>query len=275
MYKDEFFYELTLKAEELYKGKGTLSGRIKKYANMRLIPSKLMKSQFIKILQVARNRTKKIFPGLLPDNEQVEVVEVKDQSWPMYCWYLGNYWSHLLETVCHEVYPGHHTERLVKDQLLYSGKGYFENSILLIYTPEIVISEGMGILGESVLFDPYESSRLMRKLIPNPENEDSIETLVGQSRIRAGFRKFESNLAYHKHVDKWNDDELTKYAQSFEVIPDKGIKQMLEFITDKLWAPYILVYQGERLIKEKFGDPPAPKHFYSLLTEQTLPSDLC
>lgn len=50
--------------------------------------------------------------------------------------------------------------------------------------------------------------------------------------------------------------------------------QMLEFISDELWAPYILAYQGERLIKEKYGNRPAPKHFYRLLTEQILPSDL-
>ena len=58
------------------------------------------------------------------------------------------------------------------------------------------------------------------------------------------------------------------------MIPDKGIRAILKFISDELWAHYVLVYQGERLITEKFGNRPSPKHFRRLLTEQTLPSDL-
>ncbi|MFW9951588.1 MAG: hypothetical protein ACFFKA_15845, partial [Candidatus Thorarchaeota archaeon] len=97
---------------------------------------------------------------------------------------------------------------------------------------------------------------------------------IKQSEIREGFRRFEGNLAYHKYVDKWNDNELRKYANDFQVIPDEGIKAMLNFISDDIWAPYILVYQGERLISEKFGNRPSPEDFRKLLTEQTLPSEL-
>jgi hypothetical protein len=288
LYKDEFFYDLSLRAESLYKGKGSLSARIRRYANKRMIPSAVIRNKYINALGISRNQTTKLFPNLLPDTEKVDVVEVKDQSWSMYCWYLGNfkskiginiekvhYWTHLLETACHEVYPGHHTERLIKEKLLYLDKGCFESSILLIYTPEIVISEGVGILAKKVLFNRTESSKiLLERFFPNPEEEDSLEVLVAQSKIREGFRRIESNLAYLKHVDNWSDDQLIKYAKSFKVIPDIGIKQMLELISDKLWAPYMLVYQGERLISEKFGKRPTPKNFLRLLSEQTLPSDL-
>jgi len=206
----------------------------------------------------------------------------------MYCWYLGNfisrieidvekihYWTNLLKYVCHEVYPGHHTERSVKEKCLYRDKGYFESSILLIYTPEIVISEGIGILAEPMLFDSVESSKiLIESFFPLPNEEDSLEILIGQKEIREGFRRFESNLAYHKHVNEWDDDKLIKYTKNFKIIPRKGINSMLEFISDEIWAPYVLVYQGERLIIEKFGNRPSPKHFQRLISEQFLPSDL-
>jgi hypothetical protein len=261
---------------------------MERYVKKRAISPKKIRSQFIKALGFARKQTQKLFPELIPDYERVEVVEVKDQSWSMYCRYLGNYtsrieininkihyWTHLLETVCHEAYPGHHMERLVKEKLLYLDKGNFECSILLIYTPEIVISEGMGILAETVLFERIESSKiLLEHFFPNPNKEDSLQDLIAQSEIGEGFRRFESNLAYHKYVDRWSDDKLTTYAKSFKVIPDVGIKQMLEFISDELWAPYILAYQGERLITEKFGKRPTPNHFLRLISEQTLPSDL-
>ena len=288
LYDDNFFYSLTSKAEELYKGEGPLSERIKRYAKQRTIPPDLLKSVFMNALHIAQKRTKQFFPNLLPDNEEVEIVEVEDQSWPLYCWYQGNYaskieinistfhyWTYLLNNACHEGYPGHHTERIVRENLLYRTKGYFESSILLIYSPEMVISEGIGVTAVNVLFDHTERAQiLLEKIHPNPKIEDTLETLTKQSEVREGFRRFESNLAYHKYVHKWSDDKLIKYAKSFKIITDMAIKSILGFISNKLWAPYVFTYQGERLITEKFGNRPSPKHFRKLLIEQTLPSDL-
>ena len=242
----------------------------------------------MKAIRIAQKRTQEVFPNLLPDKEEIDILEVEDQSWPMYCWYQGNYssrieiniskfhyWTHLLSNACHEGYPGHHTERTVREKLLYRSKRYFESSILLIYSPEIVISEGIGVTAEKVLFDSTESAKiLLEDLHPNPKIEDNLETLTQQTEIRDGFGKFQSNLAYHKYVHKWTEDELIRYAKSFKVIPDKGIRAILKFISDEMWGHYVLVYQGERLITEKFGNRPSPKHFRRLLTEQTLPSDL-
>ncbi|GAG80825.1 unnamed protein product, partial [marine sediment metagenome] len=205
-------------------------------------------------------RTEEVFPNLLPDKEKIELDEVENQSWLMYCWYKGNYtsridlnsslyhfWTHLLFNACHEAYPGHHTERAVKEKLLYHGKGYFESSILLIYSPEMVISEGIGETAESVMFNPSESIRLLvEKIHPIPNNEVSLEELIGQNEIRRGYRRFESNLAYHKYVDEWDDKKLRAYAKSFKVLPDIAIEAKFKFISDKLWAPYVMTYQGER-----------------------------
>jgi len=288
LYEDEFFYGLAKKAEELYKGNGPISERIKKIATQRTIPSHRLIDLNMKAIQIAKTRTKEVFPKLLPDNENIEIGEVENQSWHMYCWYKGNYtskievnasayhyWTHLLYNACHEGYPGHHTERSVRERLLHRKKGYFESSILLIYSPEMVISEGIGVTAESVMFSPTESIRLLLEDIhPVPINEGSIDALIGQSEIRGGFRRFETNLAYNKYVNKWDDKKLIDYAKSFKVIPSTSIKTLLKFISDKIWAPYTMTYQGERLITEKYGIRPSPKDFRRLLTEQTLPSDL-
>ena len=288
LYEDDFFYGLAKKAEELYKGNGTISEKIKRIATQRTIPSDRLIDLKMKAIQLAKMRTEEIFPKLLPDKEKIEICEVENQSWHMYCWYKGNYtskievnastnhyWTHLLYDACHEAYPGHHTERSIREKLLYRKKGYFESSILLIYSPEMVISEGIGVTAESVIFSPTESIRLLIEDIhPVPINEASIDTLMGQGEIRRGFRRFESNLAYHKYVNKWNDKKLIDYAKGFKVIPDTAIKTLLKFISDKIWAPYAMTYQGERLITEKYGIRPSPRDFRRLLTEQTLPFDL-
>ncbi|MDP9357730.1 MAG: hypothetical protein M3R02_21060, partial [Chloroflexota bacterium] len=72
-----------------------------------------------------------------------------------YNWYLGQSRSRveintdlpiranaLTGLICHEAYPGHHTEWTLKEHHLYRGRGLGEFSIQLIHTPEAVIAEG-------------------------------------------------------------------------------------------------------------------------------------
>jgi hypothetical protein len=49
---------------------------------------------------------------------------------------------------------------------------------------------------------------------------------------------------------------------------------MLNFVLDDVWAPYTFAYQGERIISEKFGNPPSIRNFRKLLTGLILPSEL-
>jgi len=288
LYNDDYFYDLIAEADRIYHGTGDLSQRIRDYAKRRIILPYQYKPLFTKAIYIVQKRTKEIYPNLLPDNEKVEIAEVRDQSWTFYNWYQGDYnsrididitkphyWTHLLRIACHEGYPGHHTEASVKEYLLYRTKGYFESSILLIYTPEMVIHEGIGEVAELVLFDAEESAKiLLDNFCPNTEIEDSIEKFIDQINFRRKFSRFECNLAYHKYVDEWSDKELTNYAKDFKVLTENVVKSMLKFISDDLWAPYIQVYQGERLITQKLGTHPMPQQFFKLLSEQTLPSDL-
>jgi len=288
LYDDEIFYALSLKADEAYKGEGSLSQRIENYVKRRKIPKDKLKLLFIKALHIAREKTKEKFPNLLPETEKVKVNFVTDQSWGYYNWYLGrflsridinvdinHYWTSLLTFACHEGYPGHHTARCVKDFLLYRNKGYFENCISLIYTPEFAIYEGMGELADEIIFSIEEMTKIsLHGFCPNPDDEDTLETLIQQSEIRRGFRNFKQNLAYHKHINGWSDEDLIAYCNEFNYISKSNAKIMLNFINDDIWAPYILAYQGERIIRENYGDPPSTRYFRKLITEQNLPSDI-
>ena len=114
LYEDNFFYGLAKKAEELYQGKGTLSERMNRISLQRTISLDRLLDLYKKAIQLAKTRTKEVFPKLLPDNEKIEIDEVENQSWQMYCWYKGNYtskievnlsshhyWTHLLYLACH------------------------------------------------------------------------------------------------------------------------------------------------------------------------------
>ena len=241
LYDDDIFYRLSLIAEGAYKGKGNLSQRMENYAKRRKIPKDKLELLFIKALDIVREKTKNKFPNLLPETENVKVNIVKDQSWGFYNWYLGrfsskidinddinHYWTSLLTFACHEGYPGHHTTRCVKDILLYRNKGYFENSISLIYTPEFAIYEGMGELAEDVIFNIEEMTQIsLEEFCPYPDDEDTLEILIQQTKIRRGFRNFKQNLAYHKHISEWSDEDLIAYCNEFKYIPKPNIKIML------------------------------------------------
>ena len=76
-----------------------------------------------------------------------------------FCEYLGGLQSHisvngdlpiaaveLLRLAIHETYPGHHAESCGKDELLVRGRGWLEETILLVPTPQSLVSEGIACL---------------------------------------------------------------------------------------------------------------------------------
>src|SRR5262249_47669093 len=84
----------------------------------------------------------------LPDGESIEIELVQDEPWLAFNYYQGDLCSRvafntdlpwrsidLLTVVAHELYPGHHTEAVLKEQLLVRDRGQLEESILMIGTP--------------------------------------------------------------------------------------------------------------------------------------------
>ena len=109
---------------------------------------------------VARFRARAATTFGLPDGEDLRVSLVRDQPWSGYNWFDGGRRSRvdintdlpvraaaLIDTVAHETYPGHHLEHAWKEADLVDGLGRLEASVLLINTPECLISEGLADLG--------------------------------------------------------------------------------------------------------------------------------
>src|SRR4051794_6698161 len=100
----------------------------------------------------------------LPDGDELTVTLVRGQPWSGYNWYDGGYRSRVdfnldlpvrlptfVGVVAHETYPGHHLEHSRKEQVLVEELGRLESSILLINTPECLISEGLANLGRQLV----------------------------------------------------------------------------------------------------------------------------
>ncbi len=128
---------------------------------------------------VARYRERAADLFGLPRAEALRVSLVRDQPWSGYNWYDGGYRSrvdlnldlpirlpNLVGTVAHETYPGHHLEHATKEEVLVEQLGRLEASILLINTPECLISEGLANVGIDIAVPPEDMTGLLIELGP-------------------------------------------------------------------------------------------------------------
>jgi hypothetical protein len=102
----------------------------------------------------------------LPEEETIEMQYFPEKEYDAAARYQGNYrtriemnlaataaWFPRLfdHKVCHEGYPGHHTDYVLKEQHL-ARRGYTEQTLYLTLAPQCVISEGIAMVAHEMLF---------------------------------------------------------------------------------------------------------------------------
>jgi len=277
-----------------YGGLGSLEKRMNNLRVRRAVPEGKVFELFKKALNITRERTKDLFVDLLPQKERIVLELVKNNNnneakWSYYNWYTGNYcsrievnpnyniyWTGFLSLAAHEGYPGHHMEFSVKERMLYRELNQFEHSILLLHSPKLILSEGIAELALKVLFSNREAVEIgLRELCPDSSNEDSLEIMMAQSKVKGKISLFWYNFAYHALIDKYKDEELMQYGTNFEIFSKETIKNQLKRISNPVYSKNAFMYNlGTNLIKHKYGEPPSVKNFRYLLVNPILPSDL-
>ncbi|MFW9895880.1 MAG: hypothetical protein ACFFD7_08755 [Candidatus Thorarchaeota archaeon] len=289
---DSEFYKLKEDFDNAYEGSGSLETRMKELRILREIPGKYVYKLFSRALEIVRDRTKKIFTDLLPEEEHLtlKLVEQNENefNWSYYEWYLGNYcsrievnpnlnmyWTSFLYGSAHEGYHGHHTEFVLKE-LLYQKLSQFEHSLLFFNSPKIIISEGIGVLAVNMLFNYREQAEIgLNEFCLNRLQEDSLDKLTYQNSIRRRANYIIFNLGYYAHVEKWSKEKLFRYANSFEIYSEKDIKNRMKILDDPvLSTTSFSYYSGSKLIVDKYGEFPQIQQFEELLRKPILPSDL-
>ena len=106
----------------------------------------------------------------------------------------------LLRLVMHETYPGHHTERACKDELLVRGRGLLEESIVLVPTPQSLIAEGIAVLAPPLLLEGDAGPELAAVLAAAGVELDLAHALAVE-RAREPCRWAEVNGALLLHED--------------------------------------------------------------------------
>ena len=280
--------------EDAYDGSGSLEERLEKLRIRRRVPEEKVFEYFSKALKITEERTKELFINLLPNKEQImlELTQEKNEDkikWACYEWYMGNYisrievnpkhnmyWTTLLMYSAHEGYPGHHTEYSIKEQGLYRELDQFEHSILLLNSPKLLISEGIADLAINVLFSYRDQVEIgLNEFCLNVSNEDSLEAMTAQYKVRSKLMLFWYNFTYHGLIDKYSDEELINYGKKFEFFSEDDLRNQIKTLNDPVYSKNLFTYNlGMNIIKTKYGEFPSVNDFQNLLINPVLPSDL-
>jgi hypothetical protein len=236
----------------------------------------------------------------LPEDEHLRVSLVTGQPWAGYNWYDGGRRSRvdvntdlpvraadLVHTVAHETYPGHHLEHAWKEADLVDGAGRMEASILLINTPECLVSEGLADVGRHFAVPADEHADLLVELYDRAAlaiaadpvaARDAAQRTIELADAREALAAIRGNAAILRHADGRSHDEVAAYlCEVGRYTPTRAAKR-LEFIEHPLWRTYVFVYdEGEALIERWLDAVPAPERaarFGRLLHEQLTPASI-
>ena len=262
--------------DELLPSDGSLFERRQAWRNRHLVDGGLATGVLEELLPLLRERTAAVVD--LPTGEQPVLEPVTDEPWWAFNYYLGNLRSRvvlnidvpttgfdLIHLAAHEVYPGHHTEHAVKEQLLIRERGAIEEGIQLVPTPQAVLSEGIAEVGAEIVLgdDGYAAAYgvLARHGIElDPELTERIAKAV-EPLETVGL-----DAALMIHQDGASLEESKAYIERWRLVPPDRAEHTVQFATDPTWRAYVITYTaGRDLCRSYVGGDPA--RFRRLLTE--------
>jgi hypothetical protein len=279
----------------LVPGEGPLADRLTAWDARFVVPPSRLGPVIDRLVDLARGRASALFG--LPPGEGLRVGLVTNQPWGAYNWYDGGLRSRvdintdlpiqvkrLLDTICHETYPGHHLEHAWKEADLVGARGRVEASVVTINTPECFISEGLAELGRRFASPPESEADLLVELydlagLPIAADpaaaRDAAERTVAMAEARGTLSASAADAALLRHADDMAHGDVLAYLRDVGLMaPERAAKQ-LEFIEHPLWRTYVFVYsEGEALLRrwlEAVEPPEQAARFGRLLHEQLTP----
>jgi hypothetical protein len=288
----EFFAEQLSSLDELLPGGGDVSTRWNSFRDQFAIPADKLDAVFRRAIEECKQRT--AVHLALPVGENFALEYVTDKSWSGYNWYQGNYQSLIqvntdfpifidraIDLACHEGYPGHHVYNMLLEKNLVRDRGWVENTVYPLYSPQSLIAEGSANYGIKMAFPGDERIAFEAEvLFPMAGIDAGQADLYYQILEITESLSYAGNEAARQYLDGKIDAEasaewLTRYAL---MKPDRAA-QRVRFIDT--YRSYVINYNlGQDLVAAHVeglaGDDPeeAWKVFGELLSTPRLPSRL-
>lgn len=275
--------------DEALPGSGSLAERFRRWkAAFTLPPEKahLLPMFLQRGLDEIRRRTGELVS--LPADEQVEIQPVVDRPIRAIACYLGNHRSRiylnpavpfpltdLFYVLCHEGYPGHLAEAVLKDEFLIQRRGYLEERAQLLCSPRYVISEGLALLAHELLFAPGEAEQwLAEHVYPEANMSPDGSDLTKIQRATDLLFGVSCNAAWLLSEGR-ADTEVRAYLMRHALMDEEAAQRQLASLQRPFHEAYIFTYfYGRRLLEASLRGPQRRENLRELLTRQILPSDL-
>jgi hypothetical protein len=264
-------------------GPGSLAERYQVWREENTVPGDKLPSVVDALAVELRRRTLGLVG--LPEGESVLIEYVTDEPWAAFNYYLGDLRSRMavntesalnptfvVEIVAHELYPGHHTERVWKEQKLVRESGRLEETILMIGTPQVLIAEGIaGLAAEMALGD--EEQEVTATYMAGTGVDYDPEVALAVQDARRPLEHVQGNVALMIHSEGLATDEAHANFMNWGLMSQWRADRGLRFLSDSVWRSYVTAYtDGYRLCRDFVdGDP---ERFRQLLTQQLTPDDL-
>ncbi len=283
---ESFFESAIGKLEALLPGSGDLAVRWQGLRKRFEVAPERLNSVIEVINLELRKRTKQVFE--LPEHEKIVFELVQNKPWGGYNWFLGKAVSRvevntdlpvflygLPDLVAHEGYPGHHTERIFKEQLSRL-HGHAEHDLQLLNAPEAVLAEGIATNALEFVVAAAQLPSWLFELAPLAGLDLSLEDcelIYAVLKAQSNLRGVRTNAALMLHQDGLPEKVILEYLQQFAFINDAQARKALEFM--KYARAYIHTYSiGYDLVHGVLQGHDRQAIFKRLLAEPITPSQL-
>jgi hypothetical protein len=283
-YTDEtVFIAAHERLEELLPGDGPLAERYERWRNSILVPTEQVERTVAAVIEEARAWTRGLVE--LPAGEGVVLEIVRDEPWLAFNYYLGDLQSRiavnvdlptsaleLLRLTIHETYPGHHAERSSKEHVLVRGRGLVEETLVLVPTPQSLVSEGIAEHAPNVLLEG-DGGVAFAAVMHDAGFELDLAHALAVERALEPCTWADVNAALMLHDAGASEAEAQAYLERWGLMTPKLAAHLIRFVTEPTSRTYVMNYSAGRELCRSYvaGDP---ERFRRLLTEQVRVSDL-
>ena len=277
--------------ETVLPGTGSLAERLQTYKTVLALPlnqADVLTSFIEQAFAEARKRTNTFLK--MPQNEMIEIEYRPTWEYDAAAYYQGNYRTHVVmnvsataaymsrlfdHKVCHEGYPGHHTEYVLKEQQLVRKEEYLEQTLVLTLCPQSVLTEGIAMVAYEMIFAEGEAEQWITEHVYSPLQKEVDATVL--LRLRQASEMLQSvwdNAAILLDEGR-PEQEVVQYFITHMLLTEEKASQMVAHLKHPVWGLYNLAYtSGQKLIRQWLQGPDRRAVFYRFLTEQFIPTQL-
>ena len=277
--------------DALVPGEGDLGTRVNAFQDRYTIPADRMQAVIDAAVAECRRRTLPHIP--LPAGESFDLSLVTDKPWSGFNYYQGNYHSKIeintdvparidraVDVGCHEAYPGHHVYSALIERDRVKALGQVEYTLLPLYSPRAIISEGSAEYGVKLAFPGDDQIAYERDVLAPLAGIDPAglaEYHALQDALDALGPAYYTIAAAYLNGDMDREAAIAA-SMKYRLQSRERAEQQVRFIDT--YRSYVINYGlGQQIVGdfvERGGADAATRwqRFIGILNSPTLPEDL-